>query len=385
MEQKNWGFGLRVEIAKDSNDVRYMITDDGVPIQDVCLWLDIISINSYLTGEKYAYCLLRYLRFLKANQLNYREVVSKNVIEEYIKNLLGLDTKVVNVETRMTFTALSNYITVLKSFYHWLEDERKVVRNPVTYSTNRTRQAPLVNTKFLYGQIWRFEIEESVLSRVTYRQKRSHLKWYTEDEVNAIHRNLPSNRDKTIFSISIQTGMRIGEILGLKLSHFEPHEPALKVQRQPNVDNRARAKTTERTLAIYRSLADEISSYILNERVEADIANSEYLFLNYKGRYVGHPLKPRNFLRILKDAGERSGLLRSEIRTHSGRSTRTQELLELMIEHPELGITPTFIDEELGWRSERSKRVYEKGFSLRQKRKILDLIAPVTLKIGKPE
>ena len=42
------------------------------------------------------------------------------------------------------------------------------------------------------------------------------------------------------------------------------------------------------------------------------------------------------------------------MRTHSGRSTRAQKLVELMKEQPELGITKTFIDEELGWRSEQS-------------------------------
>lgn len=59
------GLGLRVELAKDNNDIRYMITENGIPIQDPCLWLDLVSINSFLTGERYAYALLRYLRFLK--------------------------------------------------------------------------------------------------------------------------------------------------------------------------------------------------------------------------------------------------------------------------------------------------------------------------------
>jgi hypothetical protein len=51
-----------------------------------------------------------------------------------------------------------------------------------------------------------------------------------------------------------------------------------------------------------------------------------------------------------------------------------------MREHPELGITKTFIDEELGWRSERSIKSYEKGYSMRQKRQIMERIKPVVLK-----
>ena len=141
-------------------------------MQDACLWLDLISINSYLTRERYAYALLRYFRFLRSNGLNYREIYSKQVIEAYIKKLLGFGEQVINVESRMTFTALNTHITVLKSFYHWLEDEHIVSINPVMFRSKRSRQAPLLDTKLLYGQIRQFDVEESVLSRVTYRKKK---------------------------------------------------------------------------------------------------------------------------------------------------------------------------------------------------------------------
>ncbi|WP_254119182.1 tyrosine-type recombinase/integrase [Bacillus sp. FJAT-29790] len=374
-------YGIQVEIARNQNDLRYMITENGIPIQDPCLWLDLVSMNSYLTGERYAYALLRYFRYLRANGLHYYEVTNKRVIEEYIKDLLGLGDKVINFEGQMTFKALSTYITVLKSFYHWLEDERKVTMNPVLYSSKRTKQAPLVNTKLLYGQIWNFDIDETVLSRVKYQKKRNHLKWYTEQEITAICKEFRTLRDKTVFTISVETGMRIGELLGLKLDQFDPFEPSLDIVREQNIENRARAKTTERKLYIYTHLAEMIQTYITTERAEADILGYDYLFLNNQGKYKGSPLKTRNFLRILKGAGERAGLVKSEIRTHSGRSTRAQQLVELMRENPELRITKTFIDEEMGWRSERSIKPYEKGYSMTQKRKIMERIKPVIASI----
>jgi len=377
------GLGLRVELAKDNNDIRYMITENGIPIQDPCLWLDLVSINSFLTGERYAYALLRYLRFLKRNSLDYRQVVSKRVIEEYLKELLGLEEKVISIESKITFTAINTHITVLKSFYHWLEDEMKVHTNPVLYNSRRTKRAPFVNTKLLYGQIWNYVLEESVLNRVTYRKKRNHLKWYTSQEIERICDNLPSIRDKTIFRISIETGMRIGEILGLKLNHFDAFEPSISVVRQQNSENRALVKTQERILFIPSSLSVLIQSYLISERAEADIEYSNYLFLNNIGVHKGKPLKTRNFLRILKNAGEAAGHNKTEIRTHSGRSTRAQQLVELMRDHPELGITPTFIDEEMGWRSPNTIKIYEKGYSQLQKKKILERIPPILLSKNK--
>lgn len=72
MRNKQEDYGIRVEIAKNGDDLRYMITEEGIPIQDACLWLDFVSMNSYLTGERYAYALLRFFRYLKAIYLLFR-------------------------------------------------------------------------------------------------------------------------------------------------------------------------------------------------------------------------------------------------------------------------------------------------------------------------
>ncbi|HDR7888521.1 MULTISPECIES: hypothetical protein [Bacillus cereus group] len=44
--------------------------------------------------------------------------------------------------------------------------------------------------------------------------------------------------------------MRIGEILGLKLEHFDSIEQTLQVVCKLNIENKAKAKTEERTSVI---------------------------------------------------------------------------------------------------------------------------------------
>ncbi|MFH4176397.1 hypothetical protein WAJ79_25990, partial [Acinetobacter baumannii] len=78
------------------------------------------------------------------------------------------------------------------------------------------------------------------------------------------------------------------------------------------------------------------------------------------------------FLNILKDAAEKAGLDRKEIRTHSGRSTRAQELVEIMRDKPGVGVTETLIKEEMGWTSINTLKVYEKGYSKKQRKKIME-------------
>ncbi|EJQ14668.1 site-specific integrase (plasmid) [Bacillus cereus] len=373
-------YGLKVKKASNGEILRYLIVEDGIPVPEVCLWLDFVSINSYLTGERYAYALLRYLRYLKERNIHYKNVTRKGVIEEYVKHLLGLNEKVLNVDTNMTYTAVKMNLSVLKGFYYWLEDNMKIIHNPIPYGSNNIKNTKLKETKFLYGQIWEFDVEQTILSRLTYKQKRNHLKWYSEEEKESIFNFLPTLRDKLIFQISVETGMRIGEILGLRLEDFDSHNNWLSVIKRNNIKNQAKAKTKERDVPIYETLSEQIQIYKENERRKSDIYYSEYLFLNHKGKYKGEPLKARNFLYILKSAAEKSGMKRSEIRTHSGRSTRVQELVEIMREQPELGVTEGLILEELGWSSVRSLKVYEKGYTKKQRKKVMDKIRTIIIK-----
>ncbi|WP_242475768.1 hypothetical protein [Bacillus cereus group sp. N6] len=143
--------GLRVKKASNGKSLRYLIVEDGIPIPDVCLWLDLMSMNSYLTGERYAYSMLRYLRYLKEIGIHYKEVTKKGVIEEYVKNLLGMRGVVVSIESPITFSALKLNIGVLKIFYYWLEDNEKIERNPIVYGRKKINNREVVETKFLYG------------------------------------------------------------------------------------------------------------------------------------------------------------------------------------------------------------------------------------------
>ncbi|MCU5105983.1 site-specific integrase [Bacillus cereus] len=372
--------GLRVKKASNGKSLRYLIVEDGIPIPDVCLWLDLMSMNSYLTGERYAYSMLRYLRYLKEIGIHYKEVTKKGVIEEYVKNLLGMRGVVVSIESPITFSALKLNIGVLKSFYYWLEDNEKIERNPIVYGRKKINNREVVETKFLYGQIWEMDTEKTILNKIKHKENRNHLKWYTQQEVKAIINQLPTLRDQLVFRISIETGMRIGEILGLKLEHFDPFDNWLKVIKETNIENQARAKTVEREIPIHENLVDNIQIYKENDRREADVEYSNYLFLNYKGRYKGRPLKTRNFLNILKDAAEKAGLDRKEIRTHSGRSTRAQELVEIMRDKPEVGVTEALIKEEMGWTSINTLKVYEKGYSKKQRKKIMEKIREIGAK-----
>lgn len=355
--------------------VRYLITEDGVPLPTVNRWLLLHSVNSYLTGQKYAYILLKYFRFLRKIKKNYTQVTQKKTIESYIMHLLGLDEVVSDINGILSLDATKNHIERIKDFYNWLEDNGVVENNPAAQKKGGVISWQTHNKKkFLYGSIWSFNYEKSIVSKYRYAAKQSHIKWYSDKERSDIYNLLPTGRDKLIFNISIETGMRISEIFGIRLIDFDQHERELKVRRNINIENEALAKTAERDLLISEEIVSEIVLYIRGERLENDIHYSEFLFINHKGKFRGYPVRRRNFLLILKKAAAKAGLNPNTIRTHSGRSTRAQYLIDMMYEYPELGITEHFILEELGWKNRETLKNYTKSVDMKKRRKLLEKI-----------
>lgn len=363
-------YGLEVEKALtyitnlEGEMIQYMITEDTIPLYEVNRYLNAASMNSPLTGESYAYKLLDYLRFLKAKyQIHYKEVQNKEIIISYVKYLLYGDIEIINNKGGHSFNAIKQRVSVIKEFYDWLENQDELERNPIIYKINKNTLThnKYLKKKFLYGQIYNFELKTNIITKhLKYGEHRHHIKWFEDNEVEQILSALPSVRDKIIYKILFETGARIGEIVGLHLKHIDIHNGVIKIVKSPINSYRARAKTTQRDLYISDILTTEIADYIRGEQADSDVNLSEYLFLNHKGPTKGNPIEQRNFLAILKRAASKVGFEKSQIRTHSGRSTHAQKLLEALYEHT---VTEGYIIQQMGWSSLSTLKLYTRAYN----------------------
>lgn len=94
-------------------------------------------------------------------------------------------------------------------------------------------------------------------------------------------------RDRFLLALLYDTGMRIGEALGLRHSDIAAAERQVTVCRRDN-DNRARAKSlTSRTVPVSAELIRLYADYLHAEYGDLD---SDYVFVNLWGRPHGHPL-----------------------------------------------------------------------------------------------
>jgi len=306
--------------------------------------------KSETTAKQYAYRLCSFLSFLENKRNKKYKQASKLDVVKFIDSILFESDGLLYIEKgRACYNTLRHYLAVIKGFYRYLEDELN--ENAESVSDGRRRSAKY---SYLYGQIWDMDtslVLDAKVERV--KGSKEYIKWYTDEEIEAIKSNFKTLRDSAIFSLSLD-GMRIDEILSLRTSDFDPNENCVYPYRSKGKET----GNVGSSVTISTETSKTINDYIFNERDEVIIKLQEdgkydfpdELFLNLReDEYMGQPLGYRNVISILKGVANKAGLNPKMIRTHSGRSTKTMELLDYQAEHPEDNITDEQIREIMRW------------------------------------
>ncbi len=352
------------KIPTDEKDVfleRWFITENKLPVYEINEWLDFKSINKITTGKEYASKLVVFLNYLDLIGENYKEAVKKDIIKflMYLIYGISLDLTVRSISGQITYSTLSKYITVITEFYKWLDDEQEDINMKMSKKHNRKR----VSKSFYYGQIWNSDytgiIDKHILKL---KPSRPYIKWYTEEQKEAILSNFTTLRDKAVFLMTLE-GMRIDKALSIKLSQYDMDQRIVKPSRSKGKESQTGDKNDLRLIVLPKATCEILDRYIQTERTDSETESgklNDWLFINLrKDKYQGDVLKYRSYWGIIKKCAARAGLDPEQIRTHSGRSTKTMELLEHQVLFPEDGITDLIIMETMGWESPESIQPYK--------------------------
>ncbi|MHB1535142.1 MAG: tyrosine-type recombinase/integrase [Acidimicrobiales bacterium] len=113
-------------------------------------------------------------------------------------------------------------------------------------------------------------------------------------------------RDRLLLAVLAETGMRIGQALGLR--HADIVSPAKEIRIVPRADNandaRAKCRSTH-TVPVTASLIRLYSEYLFSEYGELDC---DYVFVNLWGRPLGHPLRYQAVSGLVARLAARTGI-----------------------------------------------------------------------------
>ena len=120
---------------------------------------------------------------------------------------------------------------------------------------------------------------------VTLTQARLRPKVLTAKQVQMILDACEHLRDRLLFALLLDTGVRVGEALGLRDEDLDIAGKTITVRPRPN-DNRARANRCVRTVP---TSAELMRLYVDYLNGEYGVLDSDYVFVNLWSEPKGHP------------------------------------------------------------------------------------------------
>lgn len=226
------------------------------------------------TFENYDRDLNKFFRFLKDYKINDIKKITKETIRLYF-----LKQKNNNISNR----TLGRYYSSLNSFFIYSIEHEYIESNPLKFIDypKYTKKVP----EYIY---------ESQLEKL--------LNEKTSENIEIELRN------KLIINLLLDTGVRVSELVNIKVFDIDVEERIIKVF----------GKGSKERFVFFTSKTKEILVTYLSKRKEKAIVDN--LFINYKGE----KLTERSVQKIIKLVGEKIGL---DIHPHLLRHTFATDLL----------------------------------------------------------
>ena len=130
----------------------------------------------------------------------------------------------------------------------------------------------------------------------------------TKEEVSRILSACTNNRDKLLIMIMEETGLRIGEALGIRYTEDIDYEHKRIFVRYRNKNiNKAYAKNAEERYMKISDVTFDLLNVYLSENAEL-FEKTDYLFIVLHGKTKGRPLTASTFYTSLENIGKRCGI-----------------------------------------------------------------------------
>ncbi len=326
----------RVKLPSTGWTTWILIGDDYLPVNPVNEYLRYLESleKSPNTIENYAYHLKLFWEFLQFRQLDWKEVGELH-LADFILWLRSPDPKVISIEqqeAKRTERTINTIVSVIFSFYefHTRSGTVKAIEAYRYINSPNRKYKPL-----LYEMTKNKAVKTRLLKL---KEPKTFPGTLTQEQVKQLIDGCQTLRDKFLILLLYETGMRIGEALGLR--HEDIDSVALKneihiVPREDNF-NRARGKSkSERIVQVTSDLMKLYSRYIIDEYPDVD---SDYVFVNIWKGEPGTPMNYSTVTGLFKRLKKKMGI---DVNSHLFRHTHASELIRA-------GMDMAYVQKRLG-------------------------------------
>ena len=302
-------FVQRVVVPDSQRESWTVLSGDGLPLEPVERYLAYLSDieRSPNTVKAYAHDLKDWFVFLADRGLDWQKVRLEDVggFVAWLRRPPGArSARVVvlpSVEHHCGEATVNRKLSAVSAFY------QHAARNGVELGDLLTSWQPAGRR----GTSWRPFLHHiskgkpQARREIRLKASRKQPRVLSAGEVQAILDACDRLRDRLLFAVLYDTGMRVGEALGLR--HEDWAVPARQVMVVPRVnDNGARSKSGEaRTIPVSVELIRLYADYMHGEYGDLD---SDYVFVNLWGEPRGHPVSYPAVYDLVRRLRQRSGV-----------------------------------------------------------------------------
>ncbi|WP_016888819.1 tyrosine-type recombinase/integrase [Mycobacteroides abscessus] len=288
------------------------------------------------TERVYAGRVARFLTYCESERLDWRNITARE-LTSYLKYIVtepfsGTATEPLKTRFRTNRTANAHLTTVCEflrfavsqgwvagEIIHQLSHRRYLRYGPPGYDSGEDGQFREIRAR-------------SILLRESINRPET----LDEGEVAKVVAVAGQHRDVLLVSLLFETGMRIGEALGLRredmhlLSNSASvgcriNGPHLHVRRRMNQNGACAKSRAPRSIPVTQSLVQIYVDYLDERSRVAGADTCDYVFVNIKRAPFGAPMKYHNAKKMFERASKQAGLT---IRPHMLRHTAATRWLE---------------------------------------------------------
>ena len=286
------------------------------------------------------------------NYLKLERGLSDNSVKSYDYDLMLF--KKFLVSNKINDTPLNCKPETIKNYLYKSFSAKK--------STSQARSISAIKSFFNY-LIFEGYIKDSPISNIeSPKQEKKLPEVLTEDEIKNLINSIDLNksfgqRNKTIIEILYGTGIRVSELVNLKLSNIFFKENIIKVTGKGD---------KERFVPLGEIASKEMKIYINNRNeLKIDSKSSDILFLNRYGRGLTRSM----IFKIISDASKRIGLdkkisphtLRHSFATHLIKNGADLRSIQLILGHESITTTEIYTHLDVFHLEEVLKKYHPRG------------------------
>ncbi len=357
----------RIQLEHEHNLTFELLDDDDQPIPIVSGFMRHLCARgcSPNTLSAYAYDLLHFMSFLKAQHLTYQEFRPPDALLflEYLSQLpsrkaarrLGLVLSTTTADgvsaTRLSPATINRTFAAVSSFYEYL-----ILAGHFTERENPIQKVPdpaLARVPERHRPFMGYASRQQPMRRAVHVKTVRRIPRPMDDEqVHQLLESLLLKRDKAMLLLMLHGGLRPGEVLTLQLGDIQYGRKRVVIRYRTDHPKRARTKSrTERVVDLLQpETLQAVSDYVMAER-PVD-AQSPYVFLvGGHGKRRQEPLGYHALVKLFERHCERLGIRDPWVTPHALRHTHATRMFEQ-------GMRELTLQKRLGHASPASTQIY---------------------------